>query len=126
MSQTRTETITRTQTTVQNRDGTTTTLLSPFPYQLGGAVTVWFDPADPAGTARLENDDWRVAGLLLLVFCILVLGGTWLWWWLTQKYKAVAALGGAGTVLDLAGNAFRGGGGGSGSGGMMLTTPSLF
>jgi len=63
-------------------------------------VKIFYDPNNPSDVG-LTSDNSHVLGWVLLVIAIFMIIGSWLWVWITRKYKMAAAAGGASTIFDM-------------------------
>lgn len=71
-----------------------------YQYKDGDGITVYYDPKNPSN-ANISSDNTHVVGIVLLVIGIIIPIVAFVWWYLTRKYKAVAAAGGVAAGLDL-------------------------
>jgi len=60
--------------------------------------TVWYDPNDK-GNSQLSSDSTHVLGWIGIVFGLFLLIVGWVSYYLKRKYKAYAAIGGAGAAV---------------------------
>ena len=92
--------------------GGTTDLYTPYfttnggQYTFGQAVPLYYDPNNPTDIG-MSQDDYAVAGWLMLVISLIILISSWVWVILTNSYKPLAAYAGAAEGAALAGDVVR-------------------
>jgi hypothetical protein len=75
-------------------------------YVVGQKIPLYYDPNNPTDI-EMSQDDYRVAGWLMLVISLIILIGAWVWVILTHSYKPLAAYAGAAEGAALAGDVVR-------------------
>ena len=71
-----------------------------------GPVTIYYDPSDPSKIS-LTLDNYHTAGIVLIVVGLIIAIIAWIWFVITMRYKAVAAVGGVSSGIEMIGGAFR-------------------
>ena len=69
-------------------------------YNKNDPITVYYSPKTP--NKPEVNPLSKSVGWVLIVISLLMMIGSWFWLYLTEKYKVVAAAGGAGGLLNIA------------------------
>ena len=65
---------------------------------LGDTIEVYYDPSDP-NKSELVLFPYSLVGWILIILGIFIIGGSWLWVYITNKSKLAAALGGTEVVV---------------------------
>lgn len=78
----------------------TTSADSEAKYVKGENVTVYYQAGKPSN-ASLSSDNTHFLGWFLVVMSLFILFFSWLWFYASMKYKAVAAVGGVEGIADI-------------------------
>ena len=71
-------------------------------FQVGGSVTVFYDPSDPCGSGDLDSrQNSIIIGIILIIVGGILIIIVWVTVWLTQRYKFFAAVEGVSTVVSI-------------------------
>jgi hypothetical protein len=73
----------------------------PSEKKVGQLLTVYYDPENPSSVSSHSKKDDQVLGWSMIVFSLLIVGVSYLFWWLSTRYKFFAAAEGAQTVSRL-------------------------
>jgi len=69
-------------------------------YYIGEVITIRINPNNP-NDISLNNPIPKWIGWILIVFALLIIIGSWFWYWASRKWKFVAAAEGVGGALNI-------------------------
>jgi hypothetical protein len=76
-------------------------------YSVGQKIMLNYDPTNPSSTSSGNTMSDKTAGIIFLVFGILITLASGIWFYFVQKYKTVAAVSGVLDATGAVGNAFN-------------------
>ena len=80
---------------------TTENTSTRVPYKDGDSMTVYYDPKAPSDGATTSDGGSTILGVIFIIIGVIIPAACWVWWYAARKSKAVAAVGGVMTGLDV-------------------------
>lgn len=66
----------------------------------GEEITIEYDPSNPTNMHAFPSNT-KLAGVLMISISTFIIGFSWLWFWITRKYKFAAATQGVSTGVGM-------------------------